>query len=219
MGSFKRSLFLTIIDKENYDISFFHNATNTGRSRFDHIDHCFQFCKIEGLILEFGVYRGTTIKYIANKNPEDQIYGFDSFEGLPEDWQVSQHEKFNKHKKGYFAVDELPEVPSNVTLIKGFFNESLPKWKLSFVNETIRFLHIDSDLYSSAITVLSELNDLIQIGTVIRFDDFFPWSGKRYDRWEEGEYKALYDWICLKNRRAEILSRTDHWGCAIKILQ
>lgn len=207
-----------IIDENNYNIDMFHNAKNTGRSRFDHIDDSFLHSNIDGLILEFGVYKGTTLNYIASKNVNDTIYGFDSFEGLPEDWNISSNDKFNKHKKGYFATN-IPEVLDNVKLIKGFFEDSVPLWKKKFQDIPIKFLHIDSDLYSSAITVLTELNDQIIPGSIIRFDDFYPWSGKRYDRWEEGEYKALKDWITVNKRTAEILSRTDHWGCSIKVIK
>lgn len=38
-------------------------------------------------VLEFGVYEGGTIsKLRANLSQEYKIFGFDSFEGLPEDW-------------------------------------------------------------------------------------------------------------------------------------
>ena len=47
-----------------------------------HINHEYK------LILEFGVYKGTTTRIIRNSLPLDyKIYGFDSFEGLPEDWK------------------------------------------------------------------------------------------------------------------------------------
>jgi hypothetical protein len=42
-----------------------------------------------GLFLEFGVWTGGTLKYMARKHPERKVYGFDVFyKGLPE--QVSE---------------------------------------------------------------------------------------------------------------------------------
>jgi hypothetical protein len=38
------------------------------------------------LWLEFGVASGRTINYISNFT-NDKVYGFDSFEGLPEKWR------------------------------------------------------------------------------------------------------------------------------------
>jgi hypothetical protein len=40
-----------------------------------------------GLVLEFGIFSGRTINHLAQ--PESsKIWGFDSFEGLPEDWRT-----------------------------------------------------------------------------------------------------------------------------------
>lgn len=50
------------------------------------LDLAFSKCTIEGLIMEFGVYSGRTINHMANLTNKT-IYGFDSFEGLPEDWR------------------------------------------------------------------------------------------------------------------------------------
>ena len=40
----------------------------------------------DGLFLEFGVYKGTSINFISSLIPDKKIYGFDSFGGLPEEW-------------------------------------------------------------------------------------------------------------------------------------
>ena len=94
---------------------------------------------IDGLFLEFGVYTGSTINLMSNILKDKMFYGFDSFEGLPEDWIGSNC------TKGSFSLNgNLPIVNDNVKLIKGWFNESLPV----FLNEhkgNIAFMHIDSD--------------------------------------------------------------------------
>lgn len=69
-----------------------------------------KFVSIEGLKLEFGVYTGYSIKLISKY--VDKIYGFDSFEGLPENWHSGI-------LKGDFSIKNLPKVPSNVILKKG----------------------------------------------------------------------------------------------------
>jgi hypothetical protein len=70
------------------------------------------------LWLEFGVASGDTINYIS-KFTNDKVYGFDSFEGLPEKWR-------DGFDKGAFNRNgHLPQVNSNVELIKGWFNETL----------------------------------------------------------------------------------------------
>ena len=65
------------------------------------------------------------------------IYGFDSFEGLPEDWRTG-------YGKGAFR-GALPEVPGHVTLVKGLFGATLPGF-LQEHGEEVSFVHIDCDL-------------------------------------------------------------------------
>jgi len=160
---------------------------------FDLLQHAWKYVKPEarGLICEFGVWRGTTVNFIASLTPQ-MVYGFDSFEGLPEDWR-------DGFKKGRFRVSRLPKVPSNVQLIKGWFHETLPGF-LAEHKEPAIFLHVDCDLYSSARTVLELLRDRIQPGTVIVFDEFFNYPG-----WQQGEYKAFNEFMAVKGQRFEWL--------------
>lgn len=129
-----------------------------------------------GLFLEFGVATGRTIRYLA-AHRTSPIYGFDSFEGLPEDWRSG-------FEKGAFAGN-LPPVPSNVTLIKGWFNETLPKF-LSSHSGMVSLLHIDCDLYSSTKHIFGSLGDRIVKGTVIVFDEYWNYPG-----WHQHEHKAF----------------------------
>ena len=206
-------------------IELFHKATQTkntddlDQERYDHLDAVCNLGSIPGDILEFGVYQGRTINFIAERFPHKKIYGFDSFEGLPEDWNISYKEKFNKHKKGYFAVDNLPEVKSNVTLVQGFFDSSLPKWLKENNLTQISLLHVDSDLYSSAKIIFDNLNEYIVEGTIIIFDEFYPWGRKRYETWEHHEYKAFCEWIDTYNRKFEVLYRNNHQQCSIRIVK
>lgn len=209
-------------------IDLFHNAPQTERSKNNdlleerHI-HLKTVCGldnlIEGDILEFGVWKGDTINIIAEFFPDNLIYGFDSFEGLPEDWKISSNEKYNKHKKGYFAVDTLPSVKDNVRLIKGFFETSLPTWIQENQIKQIKLLHVDSDLYSSAATIFKNLNNYIVPGTVIIFDEFYPWGRKRYEKWEEHEYKAFCEWVKFFGREFEVLFHNNHQQCSVRIIK
>ena len=137
---------------------------------------------VKGLWLEFGVFQGRDIR-VLSKYCNDKVYGFDSFEGLPEDWTFFQ-------RKGRFSLSgDLPQVPENVKLVKGWFEETLP----SFLDEheaPIAFVHIDSDLYSSAKYVLFTVVDRLQPGAIIVFDDFL-----NYPNWQNGEAKAFFELI------------------------
>ena len=138
----------------------------------------------EGLYLEFGVYKGSSINYISNRISPQIIYGFDSFEGLPEGWLPGyQQGKFNENGK-------LPVVNENVRLIKGWFDETLPGFIKAHKSEQCSFIHIDCDLYSSTKCVLSLLKDNIGRGTVICFDELAGQIG-----WQDDEYKALVEFV------------------------
>jgi hypothetical protein len=51
-------------------------------------------------------------------------------------------------------------------------------------------LHIDCALYSSTACVLRLVAERIVPGTVILFDELIGYPG-----WQEGEYKALCEWV------------------------
>jgi hypothetical protein len=152
--------------------------------------------KSSGMWLEFGVFTGETVNHIARLVETKTIYGFDSFEGLPEDWR-------DHMIKGFFSTDGIfPEVEKNVTLIKGWFNEVLPGFIEEYQEEKISFLHIDCDLYSSAKEVLTLCNRNIQSGTVICFDEFY-----NYDGWENYEYKAWTEYCEEYDVKCKYLGR------------
>jgi len=149
---------------------------------------------LDGLFLEFGVRTGKTINHIAREHPGEPIFGFDSFEGLPVEWSGWIQDE------GIFATDERPDVRANVELVVGLFDQTLPR----FVSEhpsIVAFAHIDSDIYSSAKTVLNTLAPQIRPGTVIVFNEYF-----NYPNWQQHEFKAFqefcgryavdYDYLC-----------------------
>jgi predicted O-methyltransferase YrrM len=142
-----------------------------------------------GHYLEFGVFTGGTIRYIAKMlrqagKPDASIHGFDSFEGLPEAWTG-----FNLARSAFSTGGRLPQVPANVVLHKGWYRETIPPW-LEAVPGPIAFVHIDCDLYSSTVDVLDGLRDRLQQGTVIVFDEYF-----NYPNWDRHEFRAWQEFV------------------------
>lgn len=130
--------------------------------KHENLRYCLDKAPKEGLVLEFGVSYGTSIRFIAETVPHRTVYGFDTFTGLPEDWMG--------FKVGAFSNDnKMPDVPQNVRLIKGLFQDTLPK----FPKSEVAFVHIDCDLYSSTSFVLDQLADYMVRGTVLVFDEFY----------------------------------------------
>jgi ABC-2 type transport system ATP-binding protein len=135
----------------------------------------------EGMALEFGVHTGGTLKVITAAREGKDVFGFDWFEGLPEDWRAG-------FPAGHFAVDEPPEV-HGAELVVGRFEDTLEGF-LEEHPEPVAFVHIDADLYSSARTVLTLVGPRLDVGTVIVFDEYFGYPG-----WREHEYRAWQEYV------------------------
>ncbi len=182
-----------------------------------------------GLNMEFGVFSGFSINYLAKLRKDVTFHGFDSFIGLPEDWDLGS--KYIK-KERFSRDGKIPKVRENVQIYPGWFNETIPVFLGGKTERSISFLNIDSDLYSSAITILSDLNHLIKKGTIIRFDELACWrtvfnepsptneaNRVLYPKWEEQEWKALIEWIKKYNRRVVPISRDWHQSGTIIIIE
>lgn len=146
-----------------------------------------------GLALEFGVADGHTLRILAHHRP-GQVFGFDSFQGLPEPWRPG-------HPQGIFACDQ-PDVPG-ATIIPGPFADTLPPWFATHALNQIGLLHIDCDLYTSTATVLTHLHYL-HPGTVIVFDEL---TG--YPNWINHEHRALLEWVATTRTRLTPLACLD----------
>jgi len=161
----------------------------------------------EGLCMEFGVATGNTISALAAAlGPDRVIHGFDSFEGLPENWGGHVERRGAFGRKG-----AAPRVPGNVVLHQGWFEDTVPAFA-AVHPDPAAFIHMDADLYSSTRTVLEALSDRIVPGTVILFDEYF-----NYPNWQNHEFKAWqeftaarglnYDYVALTAQEGRVLVR------------
>jgi hypothetical protein len=136
-----------------------------------------------GLICEFGVFEGQTISYIGKQVPGRTVFGFDSFEGLPETWR-------GPFERGVFSTGgRLPSVPPNVKLVKGWFDATLPRFAAEHAGPAA-LLHIDCDLYSSTKCIFANLGARVVPGSIIVFDEYFDYPG-----WEEHEFRAFAEFV------------------------
>ena len=174
--------------------------------------HALNEAKIDGHYLEFGVFTGGTIRYIAAwlkraGKPDARIHGFDSFEGLPEAWTG-----FNLGRSAFSVGGKLPRVPDNVALHKGWFSDTIPRWR-DMVSGPVAFMHIDCDLYSSTVEILGELRERIQPGCVIVFDEYF-----NYPNWERHEFRAWQEFVARHGVIYEYLAYARQ-QVSIRVLQ
>jgi len=179
--------------------------------------------------MEFGVFSGTTINAVAKARPDLKIYGFDSFEGLPSDWDMGQK---NVKKEAFDRKGVYPDVENNVVLVEGWFDNTIPVFKNDYDRGDIGYLHIDGDIYESAKIVLEEFNDWIVPGTIIRFDELACWryvfgeagptgpaSRVLYTTWKDHEYKALNEWLEKYDRKVAPLCRNWFQGGTVIVTQ
>jgi tetratricopeptide (TPR) repeat protein len=144
-----------------------------------------------GLVMEFGVRFGTSIRQIAAAAGQT-VHGFDSFRGLPADWH-------REPRGSYSTGGVLPAVPANVRLHAGWFENTLPPFLASNPGP-VRFANIDCDLYESTATVLGLLADRIVPGSVLVFDECIG-----YENWLDDEYRAFKEEVARQGWRYEIL--------------
>jgi len=143
--------------------------------------HAAKLVDVPGALLEFGVATGTTLRILMSELPDRTVAGFDVFSGLPEDWRSG-------FPAGMFGQETLPVVPG-AELVVGLFADTLPGY-LAEHHEPVAMLHIDSDLYSAATTVLELVGPRLVEGSVVLFDEYFNYPG-----WQEGEHRAWQEYV------------------------
>ena len=160
-----------------------------------------------GLVLEFGVATGRTLNHFARLLPNKTVHGFDGFDGLPEDWT-------SRMPKGFFARKNLPRVRSNCELVVGWFDDTLPRFVPLCRGAPVALLHVDCDLYSSAVTVLNNLKDQIVPGTVIVFDEYLNYPG-----WQLDEFRAWQEHVKAFGVKYQYIGRVSrHQKVAVRVL-
>jgi tetratricopeptide (TPR) repeat protein len=147
----------------------------------------------EGVIAELGVRNGHSINILAQLFPNRKIYGFDSFEGIPDAWG-------DEPAGTYTTGGAFPHIATNVTLIQGWFNKTLPIFVKNH-DEKIALLNIDCDIYSSTKDIFQYLGPKITEGTVIVFDEYII-----NKTWRDDEFRAFQEWVSENNIKYEYLS-------------
>jgi len=172
----------------------------------DVLRHAVSQVSVDGLFMEFGVFQGNSLKFIASLT-KSAVYGFDSFEGLPDPWGFIMG-------KGTFSTNGAApaKLPKNIEIEKGWFEESLPAF-LTKHQEPCAFVHIDCDIYSSAKTVLELLRPRLKNGSVIVFDDYFNYIG-----WEKHIHKAFMEFVEKHSIKYEFMTfASSHCSVAVRI--
>jgi hypothetical protein len=148
--------------------------------------------------LEFGVAEGDSIRewMRLNVEPRSRFFGFDTFEGLPEEWR---HVGGSTPSGTFNAHGEPPDIENEprVRFISGLFQDTLPLFLRGFQPSNELVVHLDADLYSSTVYVLAVLYGILGPGTIVLFDEFNSF---------DNEFRALEDFACAFRKSYRVLA-------------
>ena len=175
---------------------------------------------VSGDYCEFGVYRGRSFVLAFHEsekslrvaaNNSRKYWGFDSFEGLPA--PITEEEGVFHRGQFAFGIDEVKRNLlrngvdlSKVELIPGFYEDSLTeelRLELRRMNFKVAVLYLDCDLYEPTLCALNFIEEFLQDGSIVCFDDWFSYGLHP----KKCQPRALSEFI---NIRGEI--RFDEWG-------
>ncbi|MGO9524404.1 class I SAM-dependent methyltransferase [Mycobacterium sp.] len=138
------------------------------------------------LLLDLGVWLGWSTRLISDASGR-QVYGFDTFEGLVEDWQIDDQILI---KRGTFSLSEplaqrsmrdtgvslhdgLPAaLGRKVQFIRGSTYETLAPFLADRPSVPIRLFHMDLDTYESCLHALETCKDRFIEGSILVFDEY-----------------------------------------------
>ncbi len=195
------------INKDNTEYSDFYSWKFDYSRRYDMFKHIIEKEHLDSEIdyLEFGVAQGISFKWWVKNisNPNAQFYGFDTFSGLPEDW--------GPFKKGDMNNNNVPPTVDDLrcNFFQGLFQQTLPVFLKDYNKGKRKVIHMDADLYSSTLYVLTSITPFINKGDIIFFDEFnVPMH----------EFKAFIDWTNSYYINYELLGAVNNfYQIAVKI--
>lgn len=148
--------------------------------------------------IEFGVAAGHSFKWWLeqNKDTQSKFYGFDTFDGLPEDW--------GPFKKGSFSnANELPVINDDRgKFYKGLFQQTVPSFVKELDNTKRNVLMMDADLYSATLYALTSLAPYLKKGDIIFFDEFVV---------PTHEFKAFLDFTQSYYIKLELIAAANNY--------
>ena len=162
---------------------------------------------VKGLVMEFGVFEGNSINQYADllraNNNSRTVFGFDSFQGLSENWAG-----YSLLRSRFDRGGRMPKVRSNVQLIKGWVDDTYTGFldkEIANHDNQIAFIFLDMDTYTPTKYVLEKSLPYLREGSIVAFDELLGYTG-----WRENEFKALmetidkrfeFQYICFSEHR------------------
>jgi O-methyltransferase len=155
---------------------------------------------------EFGVSKGLSFRWWAENitDKDSRFFGFDTFTGLPEDWG-------NFRKGDMDNNNEIPRIDDlRCTFYQGLFQQTLPGFLKTYSQGKMKIIHMDADLYTSTLYVLTTISHFLNQGDIIIFDEFnVPMH----------EFKAFSEWTKAYYIQYEVIAAVNnYYQIAVRII-
>ncbi len=191
-----------------HSINDFYSSKWDYSKRYSLYEQILESEKLTGPVnyLEFGVAKGLSFKWWCTKNKDEssRFFGFDTFTGLPENWNV--------FKAGDMSTEgKFPDInDSRGIFLKGLFQDTLPEFLKSFNDDKRKIIHLDADLYTSTLFVLATLHPFLRAGDIVFFDEFAV---------PQHEFLAFKNYVDSFRVKYEVIgSMNNYFFVAIKLL-
>jgi hypothetical protein len=153
------------------------------------------------LCMEFGVLGGRSINFMSGILTDYRFFGFDSFEGFRSVKRTSFWSGYQKR----FSGQSLPVVNKNVSLIRGYAEDTLPAFIATQIADVEAFLvHCDMDIYEPTKVVLDWVVSSDK-KFFLMFDELL-----NYSEFPLHEYRAFMETIVAKKVPYRIHTMCDH---------
>lgn len=159
----------------------------------NHLEIYRQIINLPGDVLEFGVYKGTSlVRLLSFRNLLETEYsrkviGFDIFGKFPDNLKVKSDREFVKdfeNAGGFGISDEELTLHldnkgfKNYELVKGDILKTIPQYIIDRPSLKISLLHIDVDVYEPTKVILENLWEKVVKGGIVMFDDYATIEGE-----------------------------------------
>lgn len=174
-----------------------YGQTLVGRKKVNKLKKLLESVKnINADVVEIGVYFGGTALEIAKIENKNNIYLFDTFNGMPN----FSKEKDKKWKIGSFSNTDYEKIKclflnyKNVEIYRGIFPQETFE---NIKNKKLKFVHIDVDNYQSYKDSLSAIYENVVENGIIIFDDYnescCPGANLAIDEFFENKERIIFD--------------------------
>jgi O-methyltransferase len=159
--------------------------------------------------LEFGTASGTSLRWwlARNGHQASRFESFDTFTGLPEDWGTVRAGTFTQQGRPP-AVDD-----ARCRFHVGLFNRTLPGFLAEARLDRQLVVHVDPDLYSSTLYLLTRLAPRLKAGDILLLADFCSLRHPTH------VFRAFHDFVAAYGLEYEVLASSNYGHQAAVRLQ